>query len=71
LEVFIGLKLQVFNINEYLGHLPEGKGSRCVELAALPLPYAECLEILGASIFGALRASPGLCSFTFTFSIAL
>jgi len=42
--------LPVCNTSEYLGYLPEGKGSRCVELAALPLPHAECLEILGASI---------------------
>ena len=57
------------NTNEYQGYLLGGKGGWCIELTALPLSCAECLEILEPHPPGTLRAYPGLHRFALPFSI--
>ena len=55
------------NRNEYYRYLMVCKGSSCVGLTTLPPSYADCLEILGASTFGDLRA----CSVLYVIALPL
>ena len=59
------------NRNECQEYFLWGKGGRCVGLATLPHPCADCLEIWKPQPSGAIRACPGLYSDCFTLTLEL